>query len=74
MNAAQRNAKIRRAYGISSVIYLPKESKPFVSVYQITLKDGEQFNVKVASTGTTESSIMRAAIEKLKDRPVNYVP
>lgn len=76
MNAAQRNAKIRRAYGITDVKHLRNtiEGVRSRAWYQITLDAGDPLIVDVPLLEHTESSILLAAIAKLNDRPVRYVP
>jgi hypothetical protein len=73
--AAHRNTKVMRALGILQVEW--RENRGGVgggiAVWEITFRDREPLTVEVPVFGTTETSVLRKAVEMLPDRPVRYV-
>jgi hypothetical protein len=66
----RKNARAILALGIVSIEF--EKQKGMLAIWRVALISGESFTVETPGLGT-ESTVIRIAAEKLKDRPVRYV-
>lgn len=66
----RRNSRAMAGLGITKIEF--EKQKGLLAVWRVTLVDDDCFAIETPGLGT-ESTVIRLAAHRLKDRPVRYI-